>query len=211
MQAAVIIVLLGVLAVAMAFFAVMGLAQVRRTKALARAANEMGLQFSSDDPFDVPRRYADLALISCGHSGRANNVSYGRLHGLPVRAFDFRYEIGHGTRRIARHYSVVTAEVGVELPPALIWHVEDEAVSPLLAGRPTAHVDCWACQGDAEFARQLAEACRALADYFVSAQTQGSIMLLCAPVRKGEHRRGLLMSQAAGVLREIHCRASRAG
>ena len=209
MQAAVIILLFGVLLVATACFAVMGLAQVRRTRALARVAHEMGFQFSPDDPFDVPRRYADMALVSSGHSPRANNVAYGRLVGLGVRAFDFRYEVGHGPKRITKRYSVFTAEVDRQLPSALIWHLQDEALAPLSVRLPTAQVDCWSCTGDEEFARQLVEACRPLAEEGISAQTQGATILLCAPVRKEQRSRAISVARAAGVLRDIETRSRR--
>ena len=49
-----IVLLTGTLAASAVFFAVLGLLQHLRTRALARKAHEMGMQFSSDDPFDLP-------------------------------------------------------------------------------------------------------------------------------------------------------------
>ena len=203
MQVAVAIVFFGVLAFAMAFFAVMGLVQARRTRELASAAYDMGLRFSPDDLFDVPRRYGDMALMSCGHSPRANNVAHGRLAGMPVQAFDFRYEAGHGPRRMTRHYSVIVAEAQRELPRALIWHVEDEEFGPLAVRRPDMRVGCWHCVGDAAFARKLAEACRPLADLGVSAETLGPRILLCSRVERGGLSRALPMAAAIGVLQAV--------
>jgi hypothetical protein len=210
-QAVVVILLFAVLAVAMAASAVLGLVQARRARALARAAHEAGFKFSPSDPFDVPRRYAGLALISSGHSPRASNVTHGRLKGLPVRAFDFTYEIGHGPRRVTRHYSVVVAETDRRLPPAIIWHVDDGEMSPLPARQPTARVGCWLCSGDEQFSRRLAEACRPVADQAVSAQTWETRVMLCAPVPRGSNRRAFSIVQAGSVLSEIDTWASRTG
>ena len=207
MQAIVIILLLGVLAGAMAFFAVMGMAQVRRTRALARRAHAMGMQFSEDDPFDVPRRYAHMALVGAGHSPRADNVTYGRLDALPVRAFDFRYEAGHGPRRVTRHYSVVAADADTDLPAAIIWHEDDKDFAPLQTNLLAARVDCWSCVGGSDFARELAEACRPLTGQPVSAETRGATMMLCVPVDKGASSAAMSVADAAAALREIRARA----
>jgi len=158
------ILLVFVLVAACGSFVVMGLMQSRRTRRLRREANELGLRFSVDDPFDVLRRYADFALIGCGHSARAGDVTYGRLGARLVRAFNFRYEVGHGTRRTTRHYNVVVIESEGSFARVLMWNDNDSDAAPLQARAPDGHVGCWSYRGDAEVAAALAEA-RSQADH----------------------------------------------
>jgi hypothetical protein len=202
-QAIVTILLLAVLAAAIVFFAVMGVAQRRRTRALARRAHAAGMQFAGDDPFDVPRRYADLALVTCGHSPRAHNVTYGRLEGLPVRAFDFRYEVAHGTRRVTRHYGVVVAEAGRELPDLLMWHDDDEAVGAMLSRETSRRVGQWACVGHSDLALRLSARCPALTHGRMSLQTKGGKLMLCARGRARGRRYAVALDDAADVLRAV--------
>jgi hypothetical protein len=127
--------LIAVLVAAVISFVVMGLAKVRRSRSLARAAHQRGNRFFRDDPFDVPRRYAKFALISSGHSPCAHNVTDGRLGGRSARAFDFRCELGHGTRRITRHYSVLV--VGAAECPHRLLMWSDADASPGGTGKGT--------------------------------------------------------------------------
>ena len=151
------ILLVFVLATACVSFAVMGLMQSRRTRRLRREAHELGLRFSVDDPFDVLRRYADFALIGCGHSARAGDVTYGRLGARVVRAFNFRYEVGHGTGRTARHYNVVIIEAEESSARLLMWNDNDSGAAPLQARAPDGHVGRWSYRGNAQLAAALAE------------------------------------------------------
>ena len=90
MQVAFIALLIGILIAAVVSFAVMAGMRARRTHTTARISNGLQMRFSPEDPFDVPRRYPDFVLIANGHSPQASNVTYGRLEGHRVRAFDFR-------------------------------------------------------------------------------------------------------------------------
>jgi hypothetical protein len=183
---------------AVAWFVVMGALQARRTGALARWANETGMLFAADDPFDLPRKYANFALVAGGHSGRACNVTHGPLEGLPVRAFDFHYELGHGTRRLSLHYGVVAAETGQELPAVLMWNERQPGFAPLAALCRDAEVRGWSFRGSASLAALLGGACPDLADRAACIETRGTILMLAAPVRLREgHARDLA---AAGKL-----------
>ena len=127
------IVLLGlIVAISMVVFAVLGAMQMRRTRRLTWEAHTRGLRFAAEDPFDVPRRYSDFALMHLGHSPRANNVVYGRIGRRAARAFDFRYEAGHGTRRTTRPYSVITVDAELPLPSAILWNEADLSAAPLV-------------------------------------------------------------------------------
>ena len=200
MQVAFMVVLIGVLVAAVVSFAVMGLLQHRRTNVLAGKAHRMGMRFSVEDPFDVPRRYADFARIASGHSASAHNVTYGRLGGLPVRAFDFRYEIGHGTRRTARHYGVVVIETSEALPPLVMWNDRDVECAPLASHQCDGHVACWAYLGPEPLAAAVGYACRALADRGAGMQAVGHAVMLCVPIRSRRQDYSDLMACAAAAL-----------
>lgn len=179
------IVLLGlIVAISMVVFAVLGAMQLRRTRRLIRDAHTMGLRFAVEDPFDVPHRYSDFALMHLGHSPLANNVTYGRIGRRPVRAFDFRYEAGHGTRRSTRRYSVITVDVELPLPSAILWNEADVAAAPLAVLAEGKRLGGWFTVGDEGVARVLVRACAGLVDESVSVQTSGGALLFCSPVRR---------------------------
>jgi len=202
-QAAFTWMLIGVLVASVVSFLVMGLVQFGRTNSLARKAHQMRMKFSSSDPFDVPCRYGQFALIANGHSGRANNVTYGRLEGWPVRAFDFRYEVGHGTRRLTRHYSVVVAETELDLPPVLMWNERDIEGSPMAVRQSSGRLAWWFYVGSDALAATLEEECRPLADQGVSVQICGSTLMLCAPVRKARQNYIQTLEKMGQILRKV--------
>lgn len=146
------------LAAAMSF-AVAGVRQHRRRVQLARWAGRLGLRFSEDDLLDVPQSCAAFALVSCGHSPAACNLAYGRVEGWTIRMFDFRYEIGHGTRRLARRYEVMMADLPKAPRDLLMWREADfTTLAP--AANHTRHGQ-WECLGEAAsweaIARSLGE------------------------------------------------------
>jgi hypothetical protein len=173
--------LAAVLVAAVASFAVMGWLQRRRAGRLSRVAHRAGLRFTRDDPFDVPRRYADFVLIGCGHSAQANNVTYGRLDGLPVRMFDFRFEVGHGTHRSTRTYGVVVVEVEKPCQPVLMWNERDSLNMPLEAMQFDGRIDGWCFRGDPGTARVLGSVAGDLAEKGLSVQTLGAVILMWRP------------------------------
>jgi hypothetical protein len=188
-----VVLLLAAPAAAVIAFAVGGAIQARRRNRLARAAHEAGLLFSADDPFDVPRRYGDFALIGAGHGGRATNVTYGRLGGLPIRAFDFRYEIGHGTRRHTRHYAVVVVETGAPLPKFSLWSSREDDLAPLAVRQAEGSLGGWDYRGEGA-SRVLASLSGGLARAATGIEAVGrsagdltenaATLLVCAPVRR---------------------------
>jgi hypothetical protein len=179
------IVLLGlIVAISMVVFAVLGAMHLRRTQHLVQDAHTAGLRFSPEDPFDVPRRYSDFALMHMGHNPRANNVTYGRIGRRPARAFDFRYEAGHGTRRATRQYSVITVDVELPLPFAILWNEADLAAAPLPVLAEGKRIGGWFTIGDEGVARVLVRACAALVDEGISVQTGSGALLFCSPVRR---------------------------
>jgi len=163
----------------------MGLGQERRASRLARKAHEHRLSFAKSDPFDIPLRYRNLALVAAGHSGHANNVTYGRLEGWPLRACDFRYESAHGTRRLTRHYSLVLVETDLDLPAVLMWHEQDLDAAPVSLRQSTRQQGPWVCVGDDALARRLTEAFAQAGDgERLSAQVLGCVLAVFCPVRR---------------------------
>jgi len=202
-QTVFVLLLIGVLLASVFSFVVMGLRRRRRINALARKAHEMRMRFSPADPFDLAHRYGALDLISSGHSARADNVTHGRLEGWPVRAFDFSYELGHGTRRLTRHYGVVVAETDLHLPPILLWHEKDLQAAPMAARRCDQRLACWACAGQESVASVLADACWPLADRLASMQCHNSTVMVCIPARKGAPDYAAVLECMPGILHKL--------
>ena len=198
MQIVFIVVLIGLLAGAVVSFVRMGLRQRRRTNALAREAHEMGLRFSSDDPFDVSRRYSGFALMNTGHSLRASNVTYGHQKGRLLRSFDFRCEVGHGTRRMTRAYRVVVAETERTMPAAMMWNDRDVDAAPLGVRHGHVRIGCWLCRGSGAFGAALARAFGSLAEEGLSMEALGTALMLCSPIPEGS-------GQGGGWLERMSC------
>jgi len=161
-----------------------GLAQQRRARRLARQAHMTGMKFAPEDPFDMLRACAGFALIQCGHSPRANNLIDGCCQGMRVRAFDFRYEVGHGTMRLTRHYAVVVVQS--PSPDVVLWNQADRDGAPLTARQADGSVGAWTYRGRPEVARVAARACGDLADAAVSIEAHEGQLLFCTPVVRGE-------------------------
>ncbi|MFP3937207.1 MAG: hypothetical protein ACLFVW_02615 [Phycisphaerae bacterium] len=197
------IVLSGVLFAAVVSVVVMGIRQRRRRLRLSQQAHGSGMRFAAEDPFDVPLRYRHFALIDAGHSPRAHNVTYGRLHGLPVRAFDFRYEVGHGTRRLTRHYAVVVVETGRSLPPVLLWNREDLEAAPLAVRHCRRCLGPWVCGDVTEPARKLAAAAASYGEAGGSVQTRNQALLLCGPEGRRQRRYTAGLEAVSDVVRVL--------
>ncbi|MFP4052774.1 MAG: hypothetical protein ACLFV7_02810 [Phycisphaerae bacterium] len=188
--------LLLVLVAAVVSFVAMGLLQARRAQALARAAYDLQLRFSHSDPFDLPLRYRALALIRSGHSPRASNVIYGRLKGRQVRCFDFRYEAGHGPRRVSRNYRVVVTETAGELDPVIMWNDRDRDWTPLEAQPSAGRLGDWSFKGSAEAVQTLGEVCHEVSELGVNVQCAGRVLMLCVPL-EGRSPAGVMLIEPA--------------
>ena len=173
-----IILFVAVLIVSVICFAIVGLMQVSRTRRLSGQAHQLGMHFSASDPFDLPRRYADFALISNGHSPRANNVTHGTLSGKTVRAFDFRYEVGHGTRRMTRHYSIIVVETDRALPETVMWKQGDTESVPIGTPQDNPRIGSWMFCGDSETTASIARTLGDLPAEGAAVQTCGPAMMV---------------------------------
>ncbi len=202
-QYAFVAVLVGVLLAASISFAVMGLGKMLRRRRLARDAHESGMKFFRDDPYDVPRRYADFAVIFSGHSPCANNVTAGRLTGRILRAFDFRCELGHGTRRLTRRYSVVVANTRQVQPSLLMWHDGDIDLAPLVARGMPGRVGQWSYRGSRALAEAVESVCRRFDQAQPSIEVRGSVMLIASPVRRAIRRHALALDEVTDILEAL--------
>lgn len=168
---------------------------------LARRAMDLGLRFSVEDPFDVVCRYADFALIRSGHSPNAHNFTYGQLEGWPVRTFDFRYEVGHGTRRTMRRYSVILLQTRLPLASVLIWQeaparmgrqwvLDGPDFAPIAVKDVDGQIGPWKYVGDGQLGARLAEVYREVAQAGTCIQVQGSTILIALRCEKDGQRDG---------------------
>jgi hypothetical protein len=167
-------------------FVILGLRHRWRRRRLAMRCMAAGLEFVPNDPFNAPRYFCDFALMSAGHSPRAQNVSQGRAGGARLRAFDFGYEVGHGIRRSSRQYTVLVLEGEHGLKDVLMWHRDDAGGAPLQAAQAESLIGPWVYGGDAETAARLARACEPLATVRASLQVIRGVLMICAPAMGGE-------------------------
>jgi len=194
--------LIAILGVATLTLAGMALSQWRRRVAWRRAAGECDLKFSLQDIFDLPRRYAGLSLMQAGHSAYADNLIYGRLDEWFLRAFDYRFEAGHGPQRVTRRYCVVAAETQLSLAGASAWRdVELDSPAALLSMGPSPAAG-WHAAGDAGVAAALAACWPAEGAKAIWIQANEGVVLFATP---GRLDRGRLVRQlratAAGLSR----------
>lgn len=184
-------------------FLVMGMSQWLRMRHLARFAHEAGMRFFATDAFDVPHRYGALSVMHGGHSPAAHNVVFGRRQGLPLRIFDFRYEVGHGTRRSTRRYLLAVVELERSCRPVLMWNTVDSETCPLAAQAQERLVGCWSCKGDDAASAVMAELMSPLASQGVSLEAGGGLLALHLPNSRRTRHVAALMDMAiaaAGVL-----------
>ena len=195
--------LTAILLAAVVSFAVMATMRLRRSRAAARQAHQLGMRFSAEDPLDVPRRYAESALVSGGHSAKADNVIYGQMRGRRVQAFDFRCEVGHGTRRLTRHYDVVVVEIHGQLPRLLMWNDAAADWAPMEARANDRHVANWSYGGDTELAEELVRVSSKLTAVDPSFQTCGTSLMIFAPARRGRSRSETRLAEAVRIAENI--------
>ncbi len=201
MQATFTVLLLTVLGAAVMYFVAMALVQLHRTRALAAEASRRQMHFDADDPFDIPRRYSDFALMSSGHSPQATNVTYGHIDARLVRGFDFRYEVAHGTRRMTRHYGVIVAELKAPLGSLIMWNDQDIETAPLALQQADGRAGRWIYKGETELPQVAADCFASLAGEGLGLEIRGSTLMAFMPARR---RHGDYARQLTDVLRSVN-------
>ncbi len=201
MQTTFTVLLLTVLGAAVVYFVAMALVQLHRTRALAAEASRRQMHFDAGDPFDIPRRYSNFALMSSGHSPQAANVTYGHIDSRPVRGFDFRYEVAHGTRRMTRHYGVIVAELKTPLGALIMWNDQDIQTAPLALQQADGRTGRWIYKGENELPHVAADCFASLADQGLGLEIHGSTLMAFMPARR---RHGDYARQMTDVLRAVN-------
>ncbi len=186
MQYAFVGILVVTLLASLISFTIMGLKRSARTRVLAKDSHKRGFRFSREDPFNVPVRFGEFAIISCGHSPRAYNVMYGRLGNWSIRAFSFRYEVGHGTRRLTRRYGIVVISTEHKLPGVLMWNDGDADQSPLEVKHGEGHIECWSFVGNSKLAEVLGKKAASLGERGLGMQIRGGLLMLSVPALETE-------------------------
>ncbi len=95
-------------------------AQQRRREELTALAAECGLEYSEDDPFDLPNYLSRIGTFDQGSSRKASNVLHGEWRGRRVIAFDYQYTTGSGKNRHTHHLSACLQPVGLRVPNLVI-------------------------------------------------------------------------------------------
>jgi len=107
-----------------AFLAVVGFAfwygyyrKAKRRQDVARAAGQLGLEYSSDDPYDLLG--LPFTLMSEGDGQGCNNVVSGTYKDIPVKEFDFYYYTEStnskgGRQRTYHYYSCAVTEIPID-------------------------------------------------------------------------------------------------
>jgi len=201
MQSVLIGLLMAVVLASVVAMVVTSLRQYRRRMRLGQLASQHGLRFSVDDPFDVPRRYADFALIASGHSPAASNFIFGHIEGLPVREFDFQYEVGHGTRRLTRRYGVILLEMPSDPGSLLMWHEDDSP--PVSAGQACQQFGPWSFCGARTLAEAVAATGQDLFDKGGCVEVRRSVMLLAVPAPLGPRKCPTQLASIATAIRKL--------
>jgi hypothetical protein len=96
------------------------MAAKKRREALAKVAADNGLEFSPNDPFDLPNYLAGIDTFNQGSSRKAENVIHGQWRGRKVIAFDYQYTTGSGKNRHTHQLSACLQPVGVRVPGVVI-------------------------------------------------------------------------------------------
>jgi len=199
-QQYVIFLLVAVLVIAMLSFVVMGVRQRQRRYALRKAAVEMGLAFSSADAEALPLKYDNLAMVGIGHSRRAENIASGSIGHWRVRIFDFRFEVGHGVRRLTRHYCVSLTDLPEHNGDVLMWHSRDIDHAPLRLKASGQTAGQWIYLGDEAAAHRLAHACASLADSETSMELSANVLMVCCPAGNSPNAYVQIMQTLPNVL-----------
>lgn len=188
--------LIAILSLATLTLLVLAAAQWRRRRRLARLAHELGLNFFSNDPYDLPRRYAAFTLMQAGHGAYADNVMFGRMGGWSLRAFDYRYEAGHGPHRLVRRHSVVAADAATALPAVLAWQEPDGRPDSPVAAPVALMGGHWRVAGNSDVGRRLAGCWRLEGGDPACIEARDELLLFSVP-RRLEPRRFATYVRAA--------------
>ncbi len=164
-----------------------GFIRRRRLRRLGHLAELQGLRAAGRDFMGLPARYAKCLLMQSGHSAYAENLLFGRTGNCFLRAFDLRFEAGHGPQRQSCLVTVVAAETMRARPSVAIWRDEPAAAALLCMENLAAGQDGWIRVGDEATAEELAAAWPAQLRP-VTLLTAGKSILAACPGQLAQHQ-----------------------
>lgn len=126
-----------------------------RTSDILSYAKEVELDFCREDEIDLSLKYGFLSFFTCGHSPRISNVVQGIIRNYKSCIFDYCYEVGHGTRRLARRYRVVIFEEIDCDTELLMWSDYDFEAAPLSVRQFFGRFGDWSYTGDSDAAEKI--------------------------------------------------------
>ena len=196
---------------AVSFFAVviacsiLGVRLFYRSRKLSLLSTKMGLKFSREDLDNLSLKYHEFALFALGHSPRASNIMNGLIDARNVCAFDLRYEIGHGTRRVCRYYQVLVVELSGDYSDLVMWNDQDIGVVPLVIRKIDGRVGCWTYAGNEQYAMVIMDIAADLADTGMCLQVKDNRLLMCIPVLAGKNY-AVWLRQSLALVSELSTR-----
>ena len=124
-----------------------------------------------------------------------------------MRAFDYRFEAGHGPRRLVRRYSVIVSDTDLDAPATLLWHEQDADHVPLAVQNPLGKLQPWLVVSGKSFAAALAGAFAEFAGEPVDLQADRRAVLLCSARRWRAADFAARIEQAAAGLTRLQARS----
>ncbi|MEW6355132.1 MAG: hypothetical protein AB1696_02305 [Planctomycetota bacterium] len=88
----------------------------KRRERLNEIAAQMGLEFYPKDVFNIPVSYAAFQRLNTGRSRQAKNVMHGKLGGVALKIFDYKYTTGGGKSSTTHSLSIVLADTDYDFP-----------------------------------------------------------------------------------------------
>jgi hypothetical protein len=133
----------GVLSFVAAVFSVPWLIDLRRTKALAFLANDLGMKFSARPTDEELAAFSKLSLSQVGSGASWRNLMVGQVGGVNVRLVDYRCRLGSSNRPLHRSKTTVVifrnAEPGLPdftLTPRVGWKSQASVLNLMLQSYP---------------------------------------------------------------------------
>lgn len=89
----------------------------KQEEAYIRQAAQWGFRYYSADPWNLPKRYEHTFDLFGQGSGRtASRILAGRMDGIDLLTFEYRYTTGSGDSETTYHYGVAIFELPIRAP-----------------------------------------------------------------------------------------------
>ncbi len=193
------------LVLAIGGYIVMGIRRHVSMNDLKRHAARRGVQFSHEDPISILQQQGQFSLLSSGHSPQVCDVMHGRIAQQVLSAFDFRYEVGHGTRRMTRRYHVALLHLPHTCDDLLLWSQGDDSGCPLAVLGKGKTFGAWRYVGSREQAERLAALVQDVSLPAACLEVRGESLLMAVsnPRRRQEYT--LWVDKALAIASQWSC------